>query len=137
MQKKVMSVPVNNNAPKPPAPPAPPKAPKRDDGDTGTQTVEKVRLSRPKMWRVIMHNDDFTTQQFVIQVLEHFFRKDPTEAHHLMLKVHMTGKAIVAVYTRDIAETKVDQVTDYAREQGHPLMLTLEPDGDDGKDDNE
>ena len=60
--------------------------------------------------------------------LVNFFRKDPTEAHHLMLKVHMHGKAIVAVYTRDIAETKVQQVEDFAREQGHPLMITLEPD---------
>jgi ATP-dependent Clp protease adaptor protein ClpS len=124
----------------PPKPPAPPRGPQRDkDGGTGTETVDQVRLQKPKLWRVLMHNDDFTTQQFVIHVLEQFFRKDPTEAHHLMLKVHMTGKAIVAVYTRDIAETKVEQVSDYAREQGHPLMLTLEPDGGDGggKDNND
>jgi ATP-dependent Clp protease adaptor protein ClpS len=75
-----------------------------------------------------MHNDDFTTQEFVVHVLMTFFHKDATEAQHLMLKVHMTGKAVIAVYTRDIAETKVEQVSDFAREHGHPLMLTLEPD---------
>jgi ATP-dependent Clp protease adaptor protein ClpS len=108
-------------------PPKTPKKPDKDDG-TGTQTLERTKLARPPLWRVVMHNDDFTTQEFVVLVLVNFFRKDETEAHHLMLKVHMTGKAIVAVYTRDVAETKVDQVADFAREQGHPLMLTLEPD---------
>jgi ATP-dependent Clp protease adaptor protein ClpS len=110
-----------------PKEPPKPKSPDRDGG-TGTQTVERTKLQRPSLWRVVMHNDDFTTQEFVVHVLGTFFRKDPTEATALMLKIHMTGKAIVAVYTRDIAETKVEQVTDYARSQGHPLLLTLEPD---------
>lgn len=105
----------------------PAKKPGRDGG-TGTETLERQKTARPVMWRVLMHNDDFTTQEFVVHVLIVFFKKDPTEAQHLMLKVHMTGKAIVGVYTRDIAETKVAQVTDYAREQGHPLMITTEPD---------
>lgn len=110
-----------------PKDPKKPAAPDKDGG-AGTQTLERTHLKRPPLWRVVMHNDDFTTQEFVILVLMTFFRKDATEAQHLMLKVHMTGKAIVAVYTRDIAETKVEQVSDFAREQGHPLMLTLEPD---------
>jgi ATP-dependent Clp protease adaptor protein ClpS len=113
--------------PKDPKKPAKPGKPGKDGG-TDAQTMERTKLHRPPLWRVVMHNDDFTTQEFVILVLVNFFRKDMTEANHLMLKVHMTGKAIVAVYTRDIAETKVEQVTDFAREQGHPLMLTLEPD---------
>jgi ATP-dependent Clp protease adaptor protein ClpS len=108
-------------------PSKPPRSPDRDGG-TGTQTVERTKLQRPTLWRVVMHNDDFTTQEFVVHVLTSFFRKDATEATALMLKIHMTGKATVAVYTRDIAETKVEQVTDYARAQGHPLLLTLEPD---------
>lgn len=112
----------------PPKPPTPPTKKPGKDGGTSTSVLEKSKLQRPSLWRVVMHNDDFTTQEFVVHVLEQFFRKDATEAHHLMLKVHMSGKAIVAVYPRDIAETKVDQVTDYAQEQGHPLMLTLEPD---------
>jgi ATP-dependent Clp protease adaptor protein ClpS len=111
----------------PKEPSKPPRSPDRDGG-TGTQTVERTKLQRPTLWRVVMHNDDFTTQEFVVHVLTAFFRKDATEATALMLKIHMTGKATVAVYTRDIAETKVEQVTDYARSQGHPLLLTLEPD---------
>ncbi len=108
----------------------PPKTPQKPDRDrgTGTETLERSKLQQPSLWRVVMHNDDFTTQEFVVHVLTTFFRKDPTEATALMLKIHMTGKATVGVYTRDIAETKVDQVTEYARTQGHPLMLTLEPD---------
>jgi ATP-dependent Clp protease adaptor protein ClpS len=112
-----------SGGPKNPKSPSPGK-----DGGTGTQTLERTSLKRPQLWRVVMHNDDFTTQEFVVLVLMTFFRKEGTEAQHLMLKVHMTGKAVVAVYTRDIAETKVEQVSDFAREQGHPLMLTLEPD---------
>jgi ATP-dependent Clp protease adaptor protein ClpS len=105
-----------------------PTGPKRDDGGTGTQTLERHKTKKPVLYRVIMHNDDYTTQEFVVFVLKQFFRKEDTEAHHLMLKVHMTGKAIVAVCTRDVAETKIALVTDYAREQGHPLQLTMEPD---------
>jgi ATP-dependent Clp protease adaptor protein ClpS len=108
-------------------PQKPPKQPDRDRG-TGTETLERTKLQRPAQWRVLMHNDDFTTQEFVVHVLTTFFRKDPTEATALMLKIHMTGKAIVGVYSRDIAETKVEQVTEYARSEGHPLLLTLEPD---------
>lgn len=115
--------------PDPKEPPKPPaKGPKRDGGGTGTQTLERQKTKQPLLYRVIMHNDDYTTQEFVIFVLKQFFRKEDTEAQHLMLKVHMTGKATVAVYTRDIAETKIEQVTDYAREHGHPLQLTMEPD---------
>lgn len=111
----------------PPKPPARPGSPGKDGG-TGTQTLERTKTKKPVMYRVIMHNDDYTTQEFVVHVLIQFFRKDATEAHHLMLKVHMTGRAIVGVYTKDIAETKIQKVTDYARENGHPLMTTMEPD---------
>ncbi|HEY1101055.1 MAG TPA: ATP-dependent Clp protease adaptor ClpS [Myxococcota bacterium] len=111
---------------------ADPKDPKKKspdkDGGTSTSVLERTTVQKPPLWRVVMHNDDFTTQEFVVVVLINFFRKDATEAHHIMLTVHMRGKATVAVYTRDIAETKVQQVEDFAREQGHPLMLTLEPD---------
>jgi ATP-dependent Clp protease adaptor protein ClpS len=112
----------------PKTPSGPPKERPGKDGGTGTETLERTRTKKPVMYRVIMHNDDYTTQEFVVHVLIHFFRKDPTEAHHLMLKVHMTGKAVVGVYTKDIAETKIQKVTDYAREHGHPLMTTMEPD---------
>lgn len=114
--------------PRPPEKGPPARGPKKDGGGTGTQTLERVKTKKPQLYRVVMHNDDYTTQEFVVFVLKQFFRKEDTEAHHIMLKVHMTGKAIVAVYTKDIAETKINQVTDYAREHGHPLQLTMEPD---------
>lgn len=100
------------------------------DRDGGTQTLERPeqKTKRPKLYRVVMHNDDYTTQEFVVHVLIHYFRKDPTEATALMLAVHTKGKAVVGIYTKDIAETKCQQVIDEAREQGHPLMLTVEPD---------
>ena len=106
----------------------PKKTPSSPDRSTGTETLEKTRTKKPQLYRVLMHNDDYTTQEFVVHVLMSFFHKDAPEAHHLMLKVHMTGKAAVGVYTKDMAESKVTQVSDYAREQGHPLMLTMEPD---------
>ena len=109
------------NSPPDGAPPGPGR-------EGGTETLERVRTAKPPMFKVLMHNDDYTTQEFVVHVLTEFFRKDPTEAMHLMLKVHTTGKAIAGVYTRDEAETKVALVTDYAQESGHPLMLTSEPD---------
>lgn len=121
-------MPDPKDPPKTPPDKAPDKKGPDKDGGTGTSVLERSTLQRPPLWRVVMHNDDFTTQEFVVLVLVNFFRKDQTEAHHLMLKVHMMGKAIVAIYTRDIAETKVQQVEDFAREQGHPLMITLEPD---------
>lgn len=109
----------------------PPEGPRPDrDRDGGTQTLARPeqQTKRPKLYRVVMHNDDFTTQEFVIHVIVYYFRKDPTEAAALMLQVHTKGKAIVGLYTKDIAETKSEQVMDYARDHGHPLMLTVEPD---------
>ena len=115
--------------PDPKDPPKEPPAKKTDkDGGTGTETLERVKTKKPGMYRVLMHNDDYTTQEFVVYVLQKHFKKDPTEAQHLMLKVHMTGKAIVGVYTKDIAETKIDKCTEDARDHGHPLMVTMEPD---------
>ena len=69
---------------------------------------------------------DYTTH-WVVHILQVYFRKDPTEASQLMIKVHTTGQAIVGCYTRDVAETSVELVTGYARENGMPLMITSEP----------
>jgi len=106
--------------------PGAPGTPGTPDG--ATQTLTRTKTDRPRLYRVLMHNDDYTTQEFVVHVLETHFRKDSTEAMQIMLKVHTLGKAVVGVYTRDMAESKVDQVTEYARQRGHPLMLTLEAD---------
>ncbi|MCL2726664.1 MAG: ATP-dependent Clp protease adaptor ClpS [Polyangiaceae bacterium] len=81
----------------------------------------------PRRFKVIFHNDDYTTQDFVVFVLERFFHKDEAEARHIMLTVHFKGAAVAGVYTRDVAETKAQQVMDLAREHGMPLLLTTEP----------
>lgn len=101
--------------------------PKQPDDEGGLALDEKVRTDKPRMFKVIMHNDHYTTQDFVVAVLERHFRKSPTEAMSLMLYVHTKGRAVVAIYPRDVAETKVRVVTDEARAKGHPLLLTVEP----------
>jgi ATP-dependent Clp protease adaptor protein ClpS len=81
----------------------------------------------PRRYKVIFHNDDYTTQEFVVYVLQRFFHKTETEAVHIMLSVHHKGAAIAGVYTKDVAETKAQQVMDEARDRGMPLLLTTEP----------
>jgi ATP-dependent Clp protease adaptor protein ClpS len=88
---------------------------------------DKPISSVPRRYKVIFHNDDYTTQEFVVYVLMRFFHKAEAEARHIMLTVHFKGAAVAGVYTRDVAETKAQQVMDLAREQGMPLMLTTEP----------
>lgn len=88
-----------------------------DDTTTGT----------PRRFKVIFHNDDYTTMDFVVMVLKDHFRKTDSEAIHLMLTIHKAGRAVVGVYTRDVAESKAKKVMDLAREHGMPLMLTTEP----------
>jgi ATP-dependent Clp protease adaptor protein ClpS len=83
--------------------------------------------SVPRRYKVIFHNDDYTTQEFVVYVLQRFFHKSETEARHIMLTVHHKGAAVAGVYTKDVAETKAQQVMDAARESGMPLLLTTEP----------
>jgi ATP-dependent Clp protease adaptor protein ClpS len=92
-----------------------------------TEVVDRVKPAVPRRYKVVFHNDDYTTMQFVVEVLMTFFHKSQAEATHIMLTVHKTGKAIAGVYTREIAETKVSQVMDHAKKSGMPLMLTAEP----------
>jgi ATP-dependent Clp protease adaptor protein ClpS len=86
----------------------------------------KPKLKEPSMYRVIMHNDDFTPMEFVVAVLELYFNLDRGIATKLMYEVHMTGQAICGVFSKDVAETKVGQVVDYARRYEHPLMCSIE-----------
>ena len=105
-----------------------PKVPKKGGKrQEGVEVLERVRTKKPKMYRVIIHNDHYTTQEFVVHILTYFFRKDPTEAYYIMLKAHTADKAVVGVYTKDLAETRVTAAENYARDNGHPLMLTIEP----------
>ena len=86
----------------------------------------KTKLKKPNMYRVIIHNDDYTTMEFVVEVLVKVFHKKVPEASKIMLDVHNKGKGIVGVYTADIAATKILQVKQMAEESGFPLKLTME-----------
>jgi ATP-dependent Clp protease adaptor protein ClpS len=104
--------------------------PASDDGDVVALRAPKTAWARP--WCVVFYNDDYTTKWFVVHVLEHFFRMDETTATAFMMAVHQKGKGVAGICTRDVAETKAAQITDYAREYGMPLKVTAEPDDDDG-----
>lgn len=93
-------------------------------GDVAVLTRPKV--ARPKLYRVIMLNDDYTTMDFVVHVLQKFFHKTYEEAHKIMLHVHYRGKGICGLYPYDIAATKVAVVIDYARKHDMPLKCVLE-----------
>jgi ATP-dependent Clp protease adaptor protein ClpS len=86
----------------------------------------KPQLKQPAMFSVLMHNDDYTPMEFVVAVLELFFHMDRALATKVMYEVHMTGKAVCGIYTKDVAETRADQVTEYARKHDHPLLCSVE-----------
>ena len=88
--------------------------------------IQEAKLAEPAMYRLIMHNDDFTPMEFVVGVLQMFFNMDRNKATSVMYEVHLVGKAICGVYTRDVAETKIEQVIEYARRHEHPLMCSIE-----------
>jgi ATP-dependent Clp protease adaptor protein ClpS len=100
----------------------------RDDGDGETLLERVPRIARARLWRVVFYNDDYTTKWFVVEVLQRFFRMSETSATALMTAIHQKGSGIAGIYTRDIAETKADDVMRYAREYGMPLLVTAEPD---------
>ena len=91
--------------------------------------VERRKTRVPRRYQVVLHNDDYTTMDFVVHVLMKFFSQSETEATRIMLHVHHKGHGVVGHFTRDVAETKALQVTAYAKEQGHPLKCTAEPEG--------
>jgi ATP-dependent Clp protease adaptor protein ClpS len=106
----------------------PPEDPKQHpERKGGVAIAEKPRLEKARRYRVIFHNDDYTTREFVVDVLMKFFQKSETEATHIMLTVHYKGRGVAGVYSKDIAETKVDQVHRFAEAQGMPLRLSTEP----------
>lgn len=96
--------------------------------DKSELVVQEARpkLKEPAMYKVIMHNDDFTPMEFVVAVLELFFNIERALATKIMYEIHMVGKAICGVYSKDVAETKADQVMEYARRHEHPLLCSIE-----------
>ena len=94
---------------------------------SATRERQRTRLQEPRRYKVIIFNDDFTTMEFVVKILIEVFFKTETEAKALMLQVHRSVKAVVGVYTYDIAMSKVNKATRMASEEGFPLRLTCEP----------
>lgn len=94
---------------------------------TLTESRADQQLQRPRMWRVLLHNDDYTTQDFVVWVLETVFHKSRGEAVAIMMSVHRSGLGVAGVYTRDVAETKVQRTQQLAEQHEFPLLVTMEP----------
>lgn len=96
------------------------------DADSATIVRDRVRVKKPKMFKVLLINDDYTTMDFVVAILETVFRKSPPEAVRVMLQVHKRGHGICGIYSRQIAESKIKMVHDKARAEGYPLRCTME-----------
>lgn len=105
----------------------------RFDNDAGTITKVKpeVKLKRPRLYRVLLHNDDYTTREFVVQVLHIVFHLSEQDAIRVMLHVHNNGVGVAGVFTREVAETKIQRTERMAREQEFPLRLSMEPEEED------
>ncbi|MBC7172532.1 MAG: ATP-dependent Clp protease adaptor ClpS [Polyangiaceae bacterium] len=103
--------------------------PKEFEGDLDVATEKKSRVQpkKPPLYRVLLHNDDYTTREFVVFVLNAVFHRSESEAVRIMLHVHHTGVGVAGVYTHEIAETKIQTVERMAREQEFPLRLSMEP----------
>ncbi len=99
----------------------------KQERDVVHEPEEATSVRPPRRFAVLLHNDDYTTMEFVMEVLMRFFGKTETEAHALMLRVHTQGKAVAGLYAKDVAETKVRQVTDHARAHEAPLRVTAQP----------
>jgi ATP-dependent Clp protease adaptor protein ClpS len=94
--------------------------------DGAVKERPKERLQAPSLYRVVLLNDDYSTMEFVIHVLETVFQKSPSEAYGTMMQVHLQGRGVAGVYPWEVAETKVDTVTTMARGAGFPLRATIE-----------
>ena len=111
----------------PPNPNAPAVKPDNDDGGTVLLERRPQKTEPPQMYQVVVLNDDYTPMEFVVMVIQEFFNKDRETATQIMLKIHLDGKGVCGVFSKDVAATKVDQVAEAARKHGHPLQCVSEP----------
>lgn len=102
-----------------------PTNPYDDDGNLAVEKA-KPKLKRPPLYKVLLLNDDYTPMEFVVEVLESFFKMDREKATQIMLNVHTRGVGVCGVYTKDVAETKVAQVNEFSRSHQHPLLCAFE-----------
>jgi len=98
-----------------------------ESGDEESSTVVQDKVERPKRYKVLMHNDDYTTMEFVVHILKTIFGKSMAQAEAIMMKIHLDGVGLCGVFTLEIAETKLNKVQQLARQNGHPLKCSLEP----------
>jgi ATP-dependent Clp protease adaptor protein ClpS len=101
--------------------------PDQNGGDAVVLERRTQKTKPPQMYQVVMLNDDYTPMEFVVMVIQEFFSKDLEAATQIMLKIHLDGKGVCGVYSRDVAATKVDQVLEAANKAGHPLKCISEP----------
>lgn len=98
-----------------------------DDTVLTPKTKIQPKVDKPKLYKVILYNDDYTPREFVIMILLAVFKTGESAGYHIMITAHQKGSCVVAVYAKDIAETKVKEAMDYAKDAGFPLMFTAEP----------
>ena len=111
----------------PPAPPPAPAAPRRDGGQGAVVAERKTQRTKPpRMYQVILLNDDYTPMEFVVMVLQEYFKRDRDTATQIMLQIHHEGRGVCGVYSKDVAATKVELVLAAARRAGHPLQCIME-----------
>jgi ATP-dependent Clp protease adaptor protein ClpS len=112
----------------PPPPPVPPRKGRKPDDGQGAVVVERqtARTKPPPMFQVVLLNDDYTPMEFVVMVLQEYFKRDLETATQIMLKIHHDGRGICGVYSKDVAATKVELVLAAARRGGHPLQCIME-----------
>ncbi len=91
------------------------------------KTKVKPKTERPKLWKVILLNDDYTPREFVVQVLKAVFRMNESEAYRVMITAHQRGACVIAVFTKDVADTKAKEATELGKSNGYPLYFTTEP----------
>ena len=96
-------------------------------GDAVVLERRPEKVKPPQMYQVVLLNDDYTPMEFVVVIIQEFFNKDRETATQIMLKIHLDGKGVCGVFSKDVAATKVDQVTEAARKHGHPLQCVSEP----------